>query len=131
MTSEEPYVLAPVPAIIANIDDAKIPVERDSDLTDEQKDAKARRGRAIHPATAAKFCAAETVERISYYELAVMRSIASSLNTANGSAGAMSLLFLLLLDIIITAICGGGGWSLVFVLALIFYYGFCPHSFQI
>ena len=38
---EESYVSAPVPAIIENIDDATIPVERDSDLTDEQKDAKA------------------------------------------------------------------------------------------
>ena len=62
-------VPAQVPAIIENIIDATIPVEGDSDLTDEQKDAKARRGRAIRQATAAQFYAAETVERVSFYEL--------------------------------------------------------------
>ena len=38
----EPYVPARVPAIIENINDVTIPIERDSDLADEQKDAKAR-----------------------------------------------------------------------------------------
>ena len=36
------YVPAPVPEIIANVEDATIPVERDSDLTDEEKAAKHR-----------------------------------------------------------------------------------------
>ena len=42
LEAEEPYVSSPVLAIIANIDDATIPVERDSDLADEQGAAKAR-----------------------------------------------------------------------------------------
>ena len=67
MTLEtEQYVPAPVPAIIENIDDATTAIERDSDLTDEQKDAMARRGRALHQATAAQFYAAEKVELVSH-----------------------------------------------------------------
>ena len=41
----EQYVPAPVPDIISNIDNTRFPVEPDSDLTDEQKAANARRGR--------------------------------------------------------------------------------------
>ena len=65
----EPYVPAPMPAIIENIEDATIPIERDSDLTREEKDAKARRWRAIRQATAAQFSVEETVERVSFYKL--------------------------------------------------------------
>ena len=65
----EPYVPAPVPEIIANVDDATIPIERDSDLTDDEKAAKHQRGLAIRQATAAQFYAAETAERASFYEL--------------------------------------------------------------
>ena len=65
----EPYVPAPVPDIIANVDDATIPIERDSDLTDDEKAAKFQRGLAIRQATAVQFYAAETVERASFYEL--------------------------------------------------------------
>ena len=65
----EPYVPAPVPEIIVNVGDATIPVERDTDLTDDEKAAKFQRGLAIRQATAAQFYAAETVERASFYEL--------------------------------------------------------------
>ena len=53
----EPYVPALVPEIIANVDDARIPFERDSDLTDDEKAAKHQRGLAIRQATAAQFYA--------------------------------------------------------------------------
>ena len=39
-SDEAPYVPAPVPEIIANVEDARIPVERDSDLTAEERAAK-------------------------------------------------------------------------------------------
>ena len=42
------YVPAQVPEIIANVEDARIPVERDSDLTAEERAAKIQRGLAIH-----------------------------------------------------------------------------------
>ena len=45
----QPYVSALVLVIIENIDDARIPIERHSDLTNEQKAAQARRQRAIRP----------------------------------------------------------------------------------
>ena len=67
----EPYVPAPVPDIIANVDDATIPIERDSDLTDDEKAAKFQRGLAIRQATAVQFYAAETVERVSFHEMLV------------------------------------------------------------
>ena len=63
------YGPAPVPEIIANIDDATIPIERDSDLTDDERAAKDRRGLAIRQATAAQFYAAEAVEWASFYEM--------------------------------------------------------------
>ena len=65
----QPYVPAPVPDIIANVDDATIPIELDSDLTDDEKAAKFQRRLAIRQATAARFYAPETVERASFYEL--------------------------------------------------------------
>ena len=60
------YVPAPVPEIIANVEDARIPVERDSDLTDAEKAAKHQRGLAIRRATATRYYAEETMERISF-----------------------------------------------------------------
>ena len=39
-SDEAPYVPAPVPEIIANVEDVRIPVERDSDLTAEERAAK-------------------------------------------------------------------------------------------
>ena len=63
------YVPAQVPEIIANVEDATIPIERDSDLTDAEKAAKHRRGQALRRATTAQFYAAETVERASFYEM--------------------------------------------------------------
>ena len=57
------------PEIIANVDDATIPIERDSDLTRDEKAAKHRRWQAMRQATAAQFYAAETVERVSFYEM--------------------------------------------------------------
>ena len=50
-----PYVPAPVPEIIANVEDATIPIERDSDLTDAEKAAKHQRGQALRRATMAQF----------------------------------------------------------------------------
>ena len=64
-----PYVPAPVPEIIANVEDATIPIERDSDLTDAEKATKHQRGQALRRATAARFYAAETVEQASFYEM--------------------------------------------------------------
>ena len=68
---------------------------------------------------------------------APMRSTSSLLSTANGSAGAMSLLpndwgrLLFLLDIIIVIRgCGCGGVLVLcwpFLLAVTFYHGPCPH----
>ena len=49
------YVPAPVPEIIANVEDARIPVERDSDLTAEERAAKHQRGLALRRATAAQY----------------------------------------------------------------------------
>ena len=49
---EAPYVPARVPEIIANVEDARIPVERDSDLTAEKRAARHQRGLAIRRATA-------------------------------------------------------------------------------
>ena len=46
-----PYVPAPVPEIIANVEDATIPIERDSDLTDAEKAAKHQRGQARRPSS--------------------------------------------------------------------------------
>ena len=46
----EPYVPAPLPEIKVNVDDARIPIEFDSDLTDDEKVAKYQRGRAIRQA---------------------------------------------------------------------------------
>ena len=67
------YVPAPVPEIIANVDDATIPIERDSDLTDDEKAAKHQRGQALRRdrgrVTTAQFYAAEAVERASFYEM--------------------------------------------------------------
>ena len=68
-SSEAPYVPAPVPEIIANIEDARIPVERDSDLTPEERAAKFERGLAIRRATATRYYTEETMERISFYEM--------------------------------------------------------------
>ena len=50
-----PYVPAPVPEIIANVDDATIPIERDSDLSDAEEAAKHQRGQAPRRATTARF----------------------------------------------------------------------------
>ena len=60
------YVPAPVPEIIANVEDARIPVDRDSDLTAEERAAKHQRGLALRRATAALYYA---VERASFYEM--------------------------------------------------------------
>ena len=49
------YVPAPVPEIIANVEDARIPAERDSDLTPEERAAKHQRGPALRRATAAQY----------------------------------------------------------------------------
>ena len=68
-SEEAPYVPAPVPEIIANIEDARIPVERDSDLTPEERAAKFERGLAIRRATATRYYTEETMERISFYEM--------------------------------------------------------------
>ena len=55
-SSEAPaYVPAPVPEIIANVEDARIPVERDSDLTAEERAAKHQRRLAIRRATATRY----------------------------------------------------------------------------
>ena len=90
---------APVPAIIENIVYATIPIERDLDLTQEQKDAIARRGRAIRQATAAQFYAEETdlfyaeetVERVSFYELFASdrRELALTFGTEHGQSFAI------------------------------------------
>ena len=58
-----------MPEIIANVEDATIPIERDSDLTDAEKAAKHQRGQDLRRATTAQFYAAETVERASFYEM--------------------------------------------------------------
>ena len=68
-SSEAPYVPAPVPEIIANIEDARIPAERDSDLSPEERAAKFQRGLAIRRATATRYYTEETMERISFYEM--------------------------------------------------------------
>ena len=59
----------PVPEIIANVEDARIPVERDSDLTAEERAAKQQRGLAIRRATATRYYTEETMERTSFYEI--------------------------------------------------------------
>ena len=53
-SGEAPYVPAPVHEIIANVEDARIPVERDSDLTAEEREAKHQRDLALRRATATR-----------------------------------------------------------------------------
>ena len=63
------YVPAPVPPIIENIDDARLPNERCSKLSVQERERLERRKRSVREATVAQYYAHETVERASFYEL--------------------------------------------------------------